>query len=514
MTDFHINQLERQFAFLDTIPEQYIELVLRQISGTLEERTAAVGLLRTSLLQGRLPQADRLPWPPKPLPEEILRFLDAMDFPPLCKDQPEIVDQLVPDILEKIVEMEADLPIRIEEAFRNLQAIAEERAASHSNDQPIVKRQLQPLAEQNLKDEMLNELREHAEFRAREESAETLIQALGDDWRERVEAWKQILEVFGTFSGLLGRGLDYARALVRSQGWADIARHRALMERLPELQELIETLGRMQFSEDDDPTTIETIFESIGQRHESYEEIRTPLAPMETRGIRRSNDISRLLPVEAANLTQPRLRTLFYARMHEHALATYLVDGVMAERIESEEDLEQSREQEVEQPPEKRGPIIACLDTSGSMHGAPETVAKALVLEALRVGHRENRPCYLITFSGPDQIETLELSLERDNLTELMKFLGRSFHGGTDLVAPINQAIDLLESDNWNKADILLVSDGVFSVPDDLQTDLDRLRDDIGLQVHGVLVANYDRGSMAQLCDELHEFQQWEGLAH
>eukprot|EP00959_Pyramimonas_sp_CCMP1952_P391674 8207832-Pyramimonas_sp.AAC.2 len=35
-------------------------------------------------------------------------------------------------------------------------------------------------------------------------------------------------------------------------------------------------------------------------------------------------------------------------------------------------------------PSATRGPIIVCLDTSGSMMGARETVAKALVLECLR----------------------------------------------------------------------------------------------------------------------------------
>ena len=39
----------------------------------------------------------------------------------------------------------------------------------------------------------------------------------------------------------------------------------------------------------------------------------------------------------------------------------------------------------------ERGPIILCLDTSGSMHGAPENIAKAVVIAALRVAH-EARP--------------------------------------------------------------------------------------------------------------------------
>lgn len=52
-------------------------------------------------------------------------------------------------------------------------------------------------------------------------------------------------------------------------------------------------------------------------------------------------------------------------------------------------------------PAAEMGPIILCLDTSGSMRGAREVVAKALALECLRGAHRQQRPCYLYAFSGP-----------------------------------------------------------------------------------------------------------------
>ena len=36
----------------------------------------------------------------------------------------------------------------------------------------------------------------------------------------------------------------------------------------------------------------------------------------------------------------------------------------------------------------ERGPIVLCLDTSGSMRGAPENIAKAVAIAALRVRPR------------------------------------------------------------------------------------------------------------------------------
>ena len=81
----------------------------------------------------------------------------------------------------------------------------------------------------------------------------------------------------------------------------------------------------------------------------------------------------------------------------------------MAERVSSESDVMTEVERPKPKPKAERGPIIVCLDTSGSMHGAPEIVAKAIVLEAMRVAHAEKRACYLYSFSGPTDVAELEL---------------------------------------------------------------------------------------------------------
>ena len=49
-------------------------------------------------------------------------------------------------------------------------------------------------------------------------------------------------------------------------------------------------------------------------------------------------------------------------------------------------------------PAAELGPIIVCLDTSGSMYGAREVVAKAVVLECMRGAHRQERKCYVYAF--------------------------------------------------------------------------------------------------------------------
>lgn len=76
-------------------------------------------------------------------------------------------------------------------------------------------------------------------------------------------------------------------------------------------------------------------------------------------------------------------------------------------------------------PAAELGPIILCLDTSGSMRGARETVAKALALECLRGAHRQRRPAYLYAFSGPSAFVHMYVTMETDTprLPHLSVFL-------------------------------------------------------------------------------------------
>ncbi len=123
---------------------------------------------------------------------------------------------------------------------------------------------------------------------------------------------------------------------------------------------------------------MEQLFEPVKRLFEEIKDIQTPLAPMETRGITRSDDISRMLPSELVFLGHPQLKMLWHARRAEKALLTYRVEGVLSEHVITEKEVLESQQQPGKKERLERGPIIVCLDTSGSMHGTPEMVAKAL----------------------------------------------------------------------------------------------------------------------------------------
>lgn len=116
-------------------------------------------------------------------------------------------------------------------------------------------------------------------------------------------------------------------------------------------------------------------------------------------------------------------------------------------------------------PSATRGPIIVCLDTSGSMMGARETVAKAMTLECLRQAHAQKRACYVYAFSGPGAVEEMELAVDAASMSKLLQFLTCSFNGGTDADEPLWRSLARLRDAAWADADILMVTDGEIRPP-------------------------------------------------
>jgi uncharacterized protein with von Willebrand factor type A (vWA) domain len=342
------------------------------------------------------------------------------------------------------------------------------------------------------------------------EGAEVFAAAhLESKWQALAATWHELSAVYGEIAGLLGRGWDFSQGVLAVQGWRDIVRYRKLLARLPDLQDLLAMLGRLRdiAGEDGAKKLFEEVFTPIKRHVPSTLQTWNEHGAMETGGIQLSSEISRLLPSELAMLGHRQLKWLWYAKRAESKLLTYCHCGLLPDPL-----LEQREEQSVKAPQENftvqgHGPVIVCLDTSGSMHGPPETIAKAAVLEALRIGYHENRPCHVYAFGGPGQMLEHELDLARGGLLQLLQFLRHSFQSGTDVVPPLLSALEKQQSERWRDADILLVTDGRFPLQADLFDKIESLRIRQGLRLHGLVLGNWKSQALAKLCDPLHCYQ-------
>lgn len=511
---FDSTVLERSYAFLDQLPDRLYLPVVASPAGTLEQRVAGVLAWREALLAGQLPDAS-VNWPANAIREALLRELTELQITRFLRDQPDLVDELLLDVLKAAEDFSRFIPGRQRELFEELKRLEQARRQTPkqttddaADRSPAGKPKSFPAA-------VIRELRTEAAHRAEMEGVEQGRAVLRGRWGERIRMWSEIWDVFGDLGELLGRGRDLSRSVLRHHGWQEIARLRKLLENCPDLKDLIRTLGRLQDRVDElAPSVMERIFTPIRRAQNEWREVRTEFAPHEVHGLTLSDDISRMIPAEAATLGHPVLKYLWHARRIEHALLTYRVQGVMDERVSSEDDVMTEVDSPKTQPKAERGPIVVCLDTSGSMRGEPEVVAKAIVLESLRVAHAEKRACYLYSFSGPGDVGEFELKLSEEGLAGLLTFLACSFHGGTDVAEPLRRAGQRLREAGWQRADILLVSDGEFPVPAETSALLKGLRSQAKLRVHGILIGSSSSAAMDALTDQVHHFASWGlGLA-
>jgi len=498
---FDATALSRHYAFLENCPDAVVDEVITLPVGSLTERVAGIEILREELLEGRVPVSSP-GWPPASIWTPISAALRELGVARFCREQPELVDSLLGDVLRAIRRQDALEASEVASFVRKLESLERDRREWEARSKRQ-KRRARHLDEATLT-RLRREGQEAVESAERPPDAEII-----NTWDARVRAWAEIADVFGDLGDMLGRGWDLSIGVLQQTGWLELVKLRKLIEQLDSLRAIIRALGRLHAG-NDGASVAETLFVPVQRIEERLLEIRTPLAPTETRGIERSGSIARMLPVEAAMLGHPTLRMLWHSRRAERTLLSYRVEGVLTERIETER--EGFEEQEGRRPRPERGPIIAIVDTSGSMHGLPEQLAKAVVLEALRTAHAEKRRCFLYAYSGPGQVLEHELELSPKGIGHLLSFLGFSFHGGNDEAGMLAQVLVKLRSEGWERADVLFVSDGEWPAPSQVVTEVGEARER-GTRFHGVQIGNRGRTGLHAVCDPVHRFSAWGALA-
>ena len=167
-------------------------------------------------------------------------------------------------------------------------------------------------------------------------------------------------------------------------------------------------------------------------------------------GITQGDNLNSLLPIEYCYLADQTLRPVFLQRFAEKRLQVF---DYKSESFASN--------QETRQKVSGQGPFIVCVDTSGSMQGERERLAKSAIFAIAMLTESTHRKCYVINFSD----EAVALSIEdlgRD-MPLLAEFLKQNFHGGTDIWPALNEVSRIINGNDYNDSDIVLISD--FEIP-------------------------------------------------
>lgn len=284
-----------------------------------------------------------------------------------------------------------------------------------------------------------------------QEQIDELRKAFLNDLFQKIEKFMRIEKLLSPFINNFGRLWDLSSGIFEERGFEIFDTFAKLLENDESLQELAEILGKQSRAQSTFEKELrdKVVIKSEWKPKTAYRG--------EINGIKYSNDISCVLPSELALLRNPATKKLFQLKFAQKQLLSYnyrTKDEVKKELTEQEEIAVEKKE--------PKGPIIVCVDTSGSMHGTPENIAKTVTFALSKIAIEEERKCYLISFSTG--IETLDLSdfSEGNSISKLVSFLQKSFNGGTDATPALNHSIEMLQKDGYKNADVLMISDFVM----------------------------------------------------
>ena len=294
------------------------------------------------------------------------------------------------------------------------------------------------------------------------EQIEAMRKSFLEKLYEKIKNFIRLEKLLSPFINDLGRLWDLSQQPFQDNGFEILQQYASLLENddfLMELASLLGTQSRVQAlveKELRDKTVIKTEWHP------------QPAYRGEINGLRYSNDISAALPAELAMLKNPAAQKLFQLKFAQKQLLSFDYQNY----AENEKEIIEQEEVSIEKQ-EPKGPIIICVDTSGSMHGAPERIAKTVTFALAKIAMNEKRSCYLISFSTG--IETLDLSSFKgvDALSKLVQFLRMSFNGGTDAAPALTHAVKQLQTNAWKNADVLMVSDFIMNgLPSGLEEEI------------------------------------------
>jgi uncharacterized protein with von Willebrand factor type A (vWA) domain len=359
----------------------------------------------------------------------------------------------------------------------------------------------------------LDRLIDRPDTEPREAAIQRMVQDFRSQWTLERQGWEEVLALFKTLGELPDLEWDVLRGQLNRREWSQALHIGDLLAQLKELSAFIDQIGRAQRRSDLPPTAQwQPNADQPRQRAAVQLTIHLTDQPGEVRGVKRSGELARMLASEAAMIRHPLLHRLWCARFAEAQLLTYESEAVLTQwRLQADDSPLVAAAKQTE--PLGAGPMIVCLDTSGSMRGAPENVAKACVLQALRSAHSAQRKCKLLAFGGAGELLERDLALSADGLQALLDTMGQSFDGGTDVQTPLERAIALVRTQAFAMADILIVSDGEFGVTPATLAMLRECKASLGLRVHSILIGDRETIGLLEVSDQIHWVRAWRRYA-
>jgi uncharacterized protein with von Willebrand factor type A (vWA) domain len=178
------------------------------------------------------------------------------------------------------------------------------------------------------------------------------------------------------------------------------------------------------------------------------------------------DNLSRLIPCELAKLANPLMKMDFRKKYLEKQLLQYRLRG---------------------KEKKGKGPVVVCVDESGSMQGNRDVWAKAVALALLQIAQQQKRNFALIHFdSSVTRTDEFNGPVDQNRLMDTIAYFTG---GGTSFEEPMDKAAEIINKDkNYNDADIILISDGDCCVQEKWVEEFNKNKDAHKVSVTTILI--------------------------
>jgi len=205
-------------------------------------------------------------------------------------------------------------------------------------------------------------------------------------------------------------------------------------------------------------------------------------ARSEVVGITQGNDLSRVIPSELAMLELDE--DTFLMKFAKGELLQYKLQG---------------------NEKEGKGPIVVCVDFSGSMGGQREVWSRAIALALMTQAREEARQFAACLFNHQVERQYDWESPPKD----LLEFCSVASCGGTNFMSALDWASEMVVKGVGEKSDIIFITDGEDGV--DLKY-IEEFKRKIGdTRVLGIHIGGY-HSTLSQFCDKIWNVSKLEDV--
>lgn len=224
-----------------------------------------------------------------------------------------------------------------------------------------------------------------------------------------------------SMENLLGNAAGRGKAELTKVPLADKLKMAEVLKHNPKMKSISEWVGR---------------FKAITRKKKRNKHVES----LDRNGVSIGNKLEDLLPAELLMYSSNSTRIDFLRRFAEEQ--TLMYDRKGKEKL-------------------GKGPIIICLDQSGSMRNKEE-ISKAYALALISIARKQHRDFAYIPFG--DYSKKYVYPKGKITVNEIVEIATRFLGGGTNFQRPLEMACDVINSNRFSKADVIFITDGIASI--------------------------------------------------